>query len=140
MEYTEYLKREEDIIRHSKSWEEQEKNLKALYRQAMLDLQVGDGITVNLWTDRHAYTVIRRTPKTITVQRDKTTLNPEFKPDIIVGGFAGHCTNQNEQTYTYEPDTNGSKLTLRFSEKQCAFTYLGNAISLGRHEFFDYNF
>lgn len=67
-------------------------------------VKVGDGVTINLWSDRHAATVIKVTAKTVTVRRDKATLNPDFKPEFIPGGFAAHCTNQSEQSYTYEPD------------------------------------
>lgn len=63
-------------------------------------IQVGDGVTVNLWSDRYAATVIKVTKSTVTVRRDKATLNPDFKPEWIPGGFAAHCTNQDEQTYT----------------------------------------
>ena len=43
-------------------------------------VKVGDGVTINLWSDRHAATVIKVTAKTVTVRRDKATLNPDFKP------------------------------------------------------------
>ena len=42
---------------------------------------VGMGCTVLSWTDRHAATVIKVTPKTITVQRDKAT-----RTDAKAGG------------------------------------------------------
>ena len=57
-------------------------------------IQVGDGVTVNLWSDRYAATVIKVTKSTATVRRDKATLNPDFKPEWIPGGFAAHCTNR----------------------------------------------
>lgn len=46
-------------------------------------VKVGDGVTINLWSDRHAATVIKVTAKTVTVRRDKATLNPDFKPEFI---------------------------------------------------------
>lgn len=104
------------------------------------ELNVGDGCTYHLYTDAHACTVIKRTPKSITIQQDKATLNPTFKPDFIIGGFCAHCTNQNEQSYTYEPDSNGKIITARWSEKYGAYMYLGKRITVGRHEFYDYNF
>ena len=101
---------------------------------------VGDGVTVNYWTDRNAYTVIARTKQTITIQRDKATLVPEFKPDFVPGGFCGTVINQNEQDYTYEPDTNGRIMRAYWSDKKKAFYADGLRISPGRHEFYDYNF
>lgn len=85
-------------------------------RKAHEELKVGDGVTVNLYSDSHAYTVIKRTPATITIQQDKATLDPSFKPIFVEGGFAGHCVNQSEQKYSYERDYHGSVLTLRFSK------------------------
>lgn len=105
------------------------------------NIRVGDGVTVNLWSDRYAATVIKVTKSSVTVRRDKATLNPDFKPEWIPGGFAAHCTNQDEQTYTYEPDENGTEYTFRWSRKYQRYGQPGNlTLSKGRHEFYDYNF
>lgn len=107
------------------------------------NVQVGDGVTICLYSDRNAGTVIKRTAKSITVQRDIATLDPNFKPEFVVGGFAGHCTNQNEQTYTYERDEEGSIETFRWSDKYGRYCGGGDQtikIINGRHEFYDYNF
>lgn len=105
------------------------------------NIQVGDGVTVNLWSDRYAATVIKVTKNTVTVRRDKAILDPDFKPEIIPGGFVGHCINQNEQTYTYEPDKNGTIYRFHWSKKYNRYGQPGNlTLSKGRHEFYDYNF
>ena len=104
------------------------------------NVKVGDGITLSYYSDKHAYTIISRTNKTITIQRDKATLNKNFKPEIIPGGFAGRCINQEEQTYTYERDKEGRTLTLRWSNKYGEFTCKEARVANGRHEFYDYNF
>lgn len=106
------------------------------------NVKVGDGITLNLYSDSHAFTIISRTAKTITIQQDKATLDPNFKPIRIAGGFAGHCINQDEQTYTYERDPNGRKFTLRWSNVSNRWKAPEgyNSATLGRHEFYDYNF
>lgn len=104
------------------------------------EIEVGDGCTIHYWSDKEAYTVIKRTPKTITIQRDKATLDPSFKPEWIAGGFAGTCINQNEQTYTYERNPEGAIITAHWSEKYGCFKANGCYISNGRHEFYDYNF
>lgn len=102
---------------------------------------LGMGATICYWTDREAGTIVRVTPKTITIQRDKATLSPEFKPEFIPGGFAGTVINQDEQEYTYEPDPNGRKMTFRWSEKHQTYGQPGNLRAIrGRHEFYDYNF
>lgn len=107
------------------------------------EVEVGDGVTLALYTDRYACTVIKKTKKTITIQRDKATLSPDFKPDWIVGGFAAHCTNAEEQTYTYERNENGEVYVCHWSEKEGRFRHGTDGsmkVFLGRHEYYDYNF
>jgi hypothetical protein len=106
-------------------------------------VKVGDGVTLHLYSDSQAHTVIKRTAKTITIQRDKATRNPDFKPEFISGGFSAHCTNQDEQTYTYESNPEGSITVCRWSERLGCYTTGGDQsikIYNGRHEFYDYNF
>lgn len=104
-------------------------------------VKVGDGVTVHLWSDAHAATVIKKTKRTVTVQYDKATLDPNFKPEWIPGGFAAHCTNQDEQTYTYERNPDGRVETYYWSNKYCSYGQPGNLrLTKGRREFYDYNF
>lgn len=103
--------------------------------------KVGDGATVVLYTDRNAGTIVKVTKTTITIRRDKAILSPDFKPEWVPGGFAAHCTNQDEQTYTYEPDENGELTTIYWSKKYNAYGQPGNIRAIkGRYEFYDYNF
>ena len=105
------------------------------------DLKVGDGVTVHYWSDANAYTIIKRTAKSLTLQRDKATLSPDFKPEFIPGGFCAHCTNQYEQSYTYERDPNGRIMKAYWSEKKkCFFADKSLRVTPGRHEYYDYNF
>jgi hypothetical protein len=111
-----------------------------IMREERREVEIGDGVTVCLWSDRHAGTVIKRTKSTITIQYDKATLDPKFKPEFVAGGFAGHCTNQGEQTYTYEKNPKGDIETYRWSEKYGRFKNGDVRIINGRREFYDYNF
>ena len=43
-----------------------------------LDMKVGDGVTVNLWSDRYACTVTKVTKAFVVAQRDKAILDPGF--------------------------------------------------------------
>ncbi|HCC34091.1 MAG TPA: hypothetical protein DEQ02_00030 [Ruminococcaceae bacterium] len=79
--------------------------------------RIGEGATVNYWSDRHAGTIIKLTKTTITIQRDKATLAPDFKPEYIPGGFSVHCTNSGDQKWIYEPDPKGQIHTLHWSKK-----------------------
>lgn len=112
-------------------------------REKNREIEVGDGVTYHLWSDAYACTVISRTPKRMVIQRDKATLNPNFKPEFVIGGFSAHCLNQEEQSYTYERDPAGEKFTCNWSEKHGCWRSGVDAsfrISRGRHEFYDYNF
>ncbi len=102
--------------------------------------KVGDGATVHYWTDAEAYTIIARTPNTLTLRRCKAILSPDFKPEFIPGGFFGTVINQNEQTYTYEEDENGRIIKAHWSNKYQCFRWDGLRVTKGRHEFYDYNF
>lgn len=103
--------------------------------------QVGDGVTICYWSDRNAATVIKKTPFSLTVRRDKATLDPSFKPEWIPGGFSAICTNQGDQSYTYEPDPDGQVMTFRWSNKYGTYGQPGDLqLIKGRREFYDYNF
>ena len=103
--------------------------------------KVGDGVTVHLYTDAHAYTIIRRTKQTLTLRRCKATLVEGWKPVFIPGGFAGHCINSTDQEYTYEEDEDGQVETAHWSGKKHGF-YVNRTLYVtpGRREHFDYNF
>lgn len=105
--------------------------------------EVGDGATERLHTDAHAYTVIavKNGGRMIVLQRDTATLDPTFKPEIIPGGFAGHCTNQADQRWTYQPDPDGAIITARLTKYgwKTPGSDRGN-ITPGRNERYDWNF
>lgn len=114
-----------------------------LKRERNRNLDVGDGCTLHLWTDSYACTVIKKTKKSITIQRDKAILSPVFKPEWEVGGFSAHCTNSEDQSYAYERDKNGETFICHWSEKEGRYRHGSDGsmkVSVGRHEYYDYNF
>mgnify|MGYP000952043736 FL=1 len=102
---------------------------------------VGDGATIRHYSDRTACTVIRISPsgKTIWTREAIATLD-DWKPEIVPGGFAGHCVNNAEQTYQYSPNPDGA--VHRASRRKDGWfrTTNGEPVILGRHHFHDYNF
>lgn len=92
-------------------------------------VKVGDGVTGHMYSDAHAFTVIRvsESGKTFWAQQDKATLKEDWK---------------GSQDYDYEPDPNGSVIQCRWSDGKQCFQCLTRfrAISAGRHEFYDYGF
>ncbi len=112
-------------------------------REQNREIEVGDGATLCLYSDRYACTVIKKTKCTLTLQRDKAIRDPNFKPEWIAGGFAGHCTNQDQQTYTYERNEKGELYVCHWSEKEGRYRHGSDGsmkVIRGRHEFYDFNF
>jgi hypothetical protein len=124
------------------------------YADRISALAIGEGVTVSVWTDAEAYTLIKRTATTMTLREDKATRNPNFKPEIVAGGFIGHCINQHEQTYTYEPDLAGVTIKVslrrwtdeegnerrRWKKVGTGTFERGGNVYPGRSKFHDYNF
>lgn len=107
------------------------------------NVKVGEGATLCLYSDRYACTVsnISKKGKQITLQRDTATRIT--KPEIIPGGFAGHCTNNDEIEYTYARNEKGATYTANWSEKRGKFVVggaKGEPVMQGRDEKYDYNF
>lgn len=96
---------------HEERWNVPFRERDAWQHKAMMDwwneLEVGDHAHICHYSDRSPVTVIKRTAKTITVRYDKAELDPNWKPEWVVGGFAGHCTNNDEQRWIIEEDPNG---------------------------------
>lgn len=94
------------------------------------------------YTDIYPYEVIRViSDKTIEIREMKSELDPSWKPEMIPGGFAAHCINQNDQTYTYS--SNDQVQTIRMRKRKDGRWYS----AFGRHvlsdapkRFYDYNF
>lgn len=114
------------------------------------ELAVGDGATYTSWTDSQAGTIIAKTAKAITWQRDKATLLNGANSDeadaltFAAGGFCGHTSGT--QRYEYERDTDGAtrKFTKRANGKWkltgAATRSAGATLTAGRHEHYDFNF
>ena len=64
-------------------------------------LPEGEYLTETLYSDTTPYKVVARTAATLTLQEVLVERDPNWKPEIVAGGFAGHCTNQDEQTWVY---------------------------------------
>ena len=125
---------------NTRKMEELKNELKREYNRS---LNIGDGCTLHLWSDAYACTVIKKTKTTITIQRDNAIPSPKFKPEFELGGFSAHCTNNDEQSYIYERNLNGETFVCHWSEKEGRYRYGSDGsmkISVGRHEYYDYNF
>ena len=88
--------------------------------------------------------MIKLTAKFVLVKRDKYKLQKDWKPDIIPGGFAGHCTNNYSQRYDFTRDENGSidKYGIRKDGRwyACGQRYGATRLTEGWAAFYDYNY
>jgi hypothetical protein len=59
---------------------------------------------LQLFSDIEPYEVIRIiSEKTIEIRAMQALLDPAWKPIFEIGGFVGHCTNQNTQKWFITP-------------------------------------
>jgi len=106
------------------------------------NIKPGDFVTVHLYSDAYAYTVVRITKKFVEVRQAKQERDPSWKPEIVPGGFAGHCTNNYSQKWivTENPDAPIGKLSVG---RDGTLRGLGSRrpnVTVGAHPFYDYNF
>ena len=109
------------------------------------DPQVGDKAQVIYYSDVKPCTVIKRTKKFVWIQMDNYKLAEGEKPNIIPGGFAGHCTNQRQLKYDITRNLKGSisRFGLRANGRWCRCgQHDVNPTTLGKgwRAFYDYNF
>lgn len=121
---------------------------------AITALSVGDGVSVSVWSDVDAYTIIKKTATTITLRADKAELLNRDDLRFIPGGFFAHCENQADQRYSYEANPEGHEIKIslrRWADEEGnerrkwkragtkTFEGGGNAYA-GRRAFRDFNF
>lgn len=103
--------------------------------QEARDMKPGDGATVLLWTDRLACTVVSRTPRTMTVRRDRAVLSPD--PE------GRGCVISGQQKWTCVPDEQGEIMRFRWNSALGGWTS-GEDGSIravpGRNEYRDFTF
>jgi len=96
-------------------------------------------MTMLCYSDAKPYVVVKETAKTKTLSPVRVGRDPDWKPEIEVGGFAGHCTNQREQTWLYEEIDENSQIRV-FKTKR-GWAYKGIRFAEDRAVYFhDYNF
>lgn len=95
-----------------------------------------------LWSDIEPFEVVRVvSDKCMEVRAMNAELSPEWSPVVVAGGFAGHCTNNNQQRWTYatNPDAPVFKIRLR-KDGRWYSQYGRHRISETPERFHDYNF
>jgi hypothetical protein len=111
---------------------------------------VGMGVTMIMYSDRVPFEVIEViNDRRINVREMKATINPNFKPNFIPGGFCGTVVNQDEQEWILTSNPQGEVKEL-FKTKRCkgfgkwlekGTNGSGYYFSLGKaYNFYDYNY
>lgn len=131
------------VSREELSWDERQNIEREKWAEWINELEVGDHAHINHYTDITPCTVIKRTRTTITVRHDDGELDGNWKPEIIQGGFVGHCVNNREQMdhYIIHENPNGYVETFRWSKKYNKFRNAsGESCYPEWAMFYDYNF
>jgi hypothetical protein len=114
----------------------------------ILDEEGDDAATICGYSDRKAATVIRRTPKTITVcENGADLLNGanSGEPDALnfsPGGFVGHMSGKQRYRYWWDFEGAERKFSLRKDGRwiECG-SKKGDRLILGRRDhYYDFNF
>lgn len=104
------------------------------------EMEVGDHAHVTLWSDIEPVTIIKKTATTLTVRYDEATLDPDWKPEFVLGGFCAHCTNNDEQRWFFRENPNGRTETFRWSKSMNCYQHNGCKLRPGWRKHYDYNF
>ena len=94
------------------------------------------------YSDVNPHEIVRRVSgKTLDVRAMRATRSPDWAPEIIPGGFSGHCVNQSSQAWDITSDASAPIVRIRlgrFGWKDAR----GNRYKLSEVpvKFYDYNF
>lgn len=96
-----------------------------------------------LHTDVNPYEVVRKVNhKTYEVRAMNAELDPSWKPEVMLGGFAGHVVNQHEQKWTFSSDPTARVIRIRLHKDGWWRSAGGNRFrpTAAPRKFHDYNF
>lgn len=93
--------------------EEQRKVERAIGAIAPI-FEVGDGVSIKGYSDVYPYEVIEvsKSGKKVKIREMKAKLDPNWKPEMIPGGFSAHCVNNREQKWILESDEDGAVMEI----------------------------
>jgi len=94
------------------------------------------------YSDVSPYEVVRViSEKTIEIRAMNASRDPNWQPEIIPGGFAGHCINQNDQKWIIESNPSIEVIRLRKRKDGKWYSVFGkHVLSNEPVYFYDYNF
>jgi hypothetical protein len=93
------------------------------------------------WSDVQPFEVVRIvSDKTVEIRSMKATLAEDWKPEFVVGGFAGQAVNQNTQRWNIESDDNGRVYRIRLTKSGWKMGSVKFRMADAPRKFYDYNF
>jgi hypothetical protein len=95
------------------------------------------------WSDINPYEIVKRVSKKTLVVREMTAIEDEsWKPKFVVGGFGGHCTNNNNQKWNIKPNLDNPLIRIRLSKNKGWRDKWGNRFQIDNkpRKKYDYNF
>lgn len=94
------------------------------------------------YSDIEPYEIVRWVgKKTIEIREMKYEADPSFKPEWIVGGYAGHCTNAHGQKWFISSDETAPIIRARLNKDGYYRSKFGKHILNDEAiRFYDYNF
>jgi len=111
-----------------------------------LEITVGMGMGGHYPNDTYAFEVVEiKSDKKIVIREMTAKISPDFKPEMIVGGFCAHCTNNHEQKWDITSNPDGRLMTLTKRKNgswdvEGSKTGQGMRFSFGKAVYFhDYN-
>jgi len=91
------------------------------------------------YSQSYPWVEVKRTEKTVTLAKVYVDKDPEWKPNIIPGGFFGHCDNQHDQTWLFKEIRDDHTVIIRKTKR--GWSHKGVSFVPDRAvEFYDYNF
>jgi hypothetical protein len=96
-----------------------------------------------LFSEAYPYEVVEiKTPRKVMIRKMNSVLDKNFKPEVIPGGFVGHCVNNDEQKWNYSSNENAVSFSIRLNKKGEWKDVYGNKYGMDENPFrkYDYNF
>lgn len=103
---------------------------------------------LRMYSDVVPFEVVRVVSgKTVEIREMKAELDPNWKPEMVVGGFSAHCTNQASQKWIFESNPSAPIIRCRKVKARSSNFNLEWKSEYGHHymeaaprKFHDYNF
>lgn len=95
------------------------------------------------YSDIRPFEIVRRvSDKTIEIREMHAEQDPTWKPEVVIGGFMGHCTNNNEQRWNITSNPEGHIIRIRKQKNGEWKSATGARFGLAAEpvRFYDYNF